>query len=121
VPIDWTAGVVAEGLACFKRADYFNAHENWEEAWRASVGVERHLLQAHVQLAVGLCHEQRGNKRGALGQLRKSLAHFEMCPADLGGVNVDELRAAVRGWIGFLEDPEQTSRPPVPALPALTS
>lgn len=116
MPIDWTTGALAEGIACFNRADYFDAHEHWEESWRASSGLERHLLQAHVQLAVALCHEQRGNRRGALGQLRKSLANLQHCPAILAGVQVERLRAEVQARIAYLEGPADATPPAVPVI-----
>lgn len=118
MPIDWTTGALAEGLACYARADYFNAHEHWEDVWRASSGLERHLLQAHIQLAVGLCHEQRGNPRGALGQLRKALTHLDHCAASgAGSDGASLLRAAILPWIAYLEAPAEAMRPAPPALP----
>jgi hypothetical protein len=117
LPIDWTTGALAEGLDCFARGDYFAAHERWEDAWRPSTGVERHLLQALVQIAVALLLEERANLRGALGILRKSRGHLEHCTPDFAGVETAQLCAELTCWIEHLADPETTQRPPLPRLP----
>jgi len=115
--MDWTTGALAEGLDCFERGDYFAAHEHWEDVWRLSTGVERHLLQALVQIAVALVLEGRGNLRGALGILRKSLGHLEHCTPHFAGVDTAQLRAELAGWIEYLAQPETMQRPLVPRLP----
>ena len=115
LPMDWSTGALAEGLACYARADYFNAHEYWEELWRQSQGEQKHLLQAHIHLAVGLCHEQRGNSRGALAQMRKAIAHLEHCPPYLEGVDVLQLQAEIKPWIQWFEDPAE-GKPLIPQV-----
>ncbi|MFC5064037.1 DUF309 domain-containing protein [Actinomycetospora atypica] len=49
----------------------FHAHEVLEGAWKSGPGDERALWQGLAQLAVGLTHAQRGNRRGAVSLLRR--------------------------------------------------
>jgi uncharacterized protein len=49
----------------------FHAHEVLEGAWKSGPDDERAFWQGLAQLAVGLTHEQRGNRRGAPSLLRR--------------------------------------------------
>lgn len=49
----------------------FHAHEVLEGAWKSGAEDERPFWQGLAQLAVGLTHEQRGNRRGAASLLRR--------------------------------------------------
>ncbi|MDL5157721.1 DUF309 domain-containing protein [Actinomycetospora termitidis] len=49
----------------------FHAHEVLEGAWKSGPDDERALWQGLAQLAVGLTHAQRDNRRGAVSLLRR--------------------------------------------------
>jgi hypothetical protein len=51
---------LASGRAAFNRADFFAAHELWEDVWRELAGDDRVLVQGLIQIAAGLHHLQRG-------------------------------------------------------------
>ncbi len=53
------------GIVLFNRADYFEAHEVWEDLWMETSGPEKKFFQGLIQAAVGLCHFCNGNLRGA--------------------------------------------------------
>lgn len=72
----------------------FAAHEVLEAVWKAAPESERDLWRGLAQLAVGLTHLQRGNRRGAVALLRRSAANL----ADYTGpaaYDVDPARLAV--------------------------
>ena len=69
------------GLAHFRAADYFAAHDAWEEVWQGLRGRQRLFWQAMIQLTVGAYHYSNGNERGCQGQWSKAL---EKC-GRLGG------------------------------------
>jgi uncharacterized protein len=50
----------------------FHAHEVLEGTWKAAPAHERDLWQGLAQLAVGLTHLARGNRKGAVTLLRRS-------------------------------------------------
>jgi hypothetical protein len=52
----------------------FHAHEVLEASWRAAPAGERELWRGLAQLAVGLTHAARGNRRGAVALLRRGAA-----------------------------------------------
>jgi hypothetical protein len=54
----------------------FHAHEILEGTWKAAPPAERDLWQGLAQLAVGLTHAARGNRRGAATLLRRGAARL---------------------------------------------
>lgn len=54
----------------------FHAHEVLEGTWKAAPPAERNLWQGLAQLAVGLTHQRRGNRRGAVTLLRRGAARI---------------------------------------------
>ena len=61
------------GLAYFRAADYFAAHDAWEDVWQGLRGRRRLFWQAMIQLVVGAYHYTNGNQRGCQGQWHKAL------------------------------------------------
>ncbi len=60
------ANPLGAGLEAFERADFFAAHEAWEEVWRQmDPGLDREALQGLIQAAVALHHLAGGNEAGA--------------------------------------------------------
>jgi predicted metal-dependent hydrolase len=53
-------------VALFNRGEFFECHEVLEELWKAERRPIRDLFQGIIQIAVGLHHLKRGNRRGAL-------------------------------------------------------
>jgi hypothetical protein len=49
----------------------FHAHEVFEDAWKSAAEPDRELWRGLAQLAVGITHAARGNRRGALALLRR--------------------------------------------------
>ena len=78
------------GLARFRDADYFAAHDAWEEVWQGLRGRQRLFWQAMIQLVVGAYHYTNGNRRGCQGQWRKAL---QKC-RQLGGIDGEPLQPA---------------------------
>ena len=72
------------GLAHFRAADYFAAHDAWEEVWQGLRGRRRLFWQAMIQLAVGAYHYTNGNGRGCRGQWTKALEKCRRLVADDG-------------------------------------
>jgi hypothetical protein len=103
VPFDWKSGALADGLACYRKGEFFLAHEFWESVWVASANPEKNLLQALIQITVALHHMQSGNRKGAEILMRKALRRLEPCPAHLGEISVPLLRDGVCAWLSTLD------------------
>lgn len=61
------------GLALLRAGEWFAAHEELEDAWRAAPGAERDFLQGLVHVAVAWYQAARGNRVGCERQLEKAL------------------------------------------------
>ena len=83
------------GLTLFNAREYFDAHEVWEDVWRAAPVAEKKFLQGLIQVAVALHHHSRGNIDGArslLDRAQRNLSHY---PDSYAGVNLAAVRAAI--------------------------
>ncbi|MGH3721299.1 MAG: DUF309 domain-containing protein [Pseudonocardiaceae bacterium] len=60
----------------------FQAHEVFEGMWKATPGHHRELWQGLAQLAVGLTHAQRGNRKGAVTLLRRGADRIDPYTAE---------------------------------------
>jgi hypothetical protein len=103
VEFDWTSGKLAEGLACYERAEFFETHEHWEIVWLALAEPEKSFLQALIQVAAGFHHLRAGNSAGAVSLLRRALRRFEGCPEGFCGIAIASLREEVREALRDLE------------------
>jgi hypothetical protein len=54
-----------QGIDCFNRRDFFDAHEIWESLWREESGEAKKFVQGLIQFATALHHFRRRNARGA--------------------------------------------------------
>jgi len=63
----------------FDAARFFEAHELFELVWKADdiADPDRKFWKGVTQVAVGCCHVQRGNARGAIALLRRAARHLE--------------------------------------------
>ncbi|WP_121008190.1 DUF309 domain-containing protein [Saccharothrix australiensis] len=55
----------------------FHAHEVLEDAWKSAPEEERELWRGLAQLAVGLTHLARGNRKGARSLLERGARNIE--------------------------------------------
>jgi len=113
--LDWSCGGLAEGLACYRNQQFFEAHEYWEDVWNQLQDPEKSFLQGLIQVTVAMHHVQRANRAGALSLLQRALRRFERCPSSFGGIDVAHLTAEVRAWLAALEH-AAASLPSFPAI-----
>lgn len=60
------------GLELIRRGEFFAAHEELEDAWRAAEPSERDFYQGLVHVAVAWYQAGRGNRVGCERQLEKA-------------------------------------------------
>jgi hypothetical protein len=71
IPMEERATAVHDGLAAYRRGDFFLAHELLEPAWMGTAEVgERELIQGLIKLAAAYVHDVRGNPLGVEKNLR---------------------------------------------------
>jgi len=79
------------GVSLFNGVRYWHAHEAWETLWRAAPDEERDFYQGLIQLAAGLLHLQRRNRRGARNKLGEGVAKLKPFQPAHHGIFVNEL------------------------------
>jgi uncharacterized protein len=100
--LQWKQGSLAEGLACYRRQEFFEAHEHWEAVWLRLEEPEKSFMQAVIQVTAAFHHLQAANPAGAISLLQRALRRLEECPAQFGGIAVARLREQIREWLGAL-------------------
>lgn len=86
---------VHRGAALFNAGLFFEAHEYWEDVWRASRPPERTFYHGLVQAAAGCYHAEKGNAHGAAVLLSKARAKLEAYAPRYLGLDVAALLAAL--------------------------
>jgi predicted metal-dependent hydrolase len=87
---------ILSGINFFNEGLYYEAHESWEDGWRACRGDERGYLKGLVQIAVGLHHLTRGNTAGGVRVLERGLSNLRPYPARCLGIDTASLIHDVR-------------------------
>jgi len=81
------------GLGLIRRGEYFAAHEELEDAWRAAEPEERDFYQGLVHVAVAWYQAGRGNRVGCERQLEKAARRLGAYVPKHQGVDVASLLA----------------------------
>lgn len=90
-----TEPLPAEGLEAirlFNAGEFYRQHDLFEALWMAEDSPVRNLYRAILQIGVGYYHIERGNLRGALKMLLRSLQWLTPLPDVCQGVDVARLR-----------------------------
>ncbi len=110
-----TAEALARGQALFNAHRFWDAHEEWEVAWRVERGEVRRMLQGLIQVAAGWHHVfVTGRTSGAVKVLTIGLEKLETIPETAGGLALadfcrgtadamDAVRLWARGEGGMLD------------------
>ncbi len=83
------------GLELMRRGDYFEAHEELEEAWRAADPEEKDFFQGLVHVTVAWHHAGRGNRPGCERQLAKAARRLGPFAPEHRGVDVAAVLSSV--------------------------
>lgn len=82
------------GIDLFNAAEFWKAHEAWEEDWLVARGDEKTFLQGLIQLAAAFHHIRRGTLPGAGRLIEAALAKLESFPPGFAGIDRSEAVAA---------------------------
>ncbi|MBZ0283629.1 MAG: DUF309 domain-containing protein [Anaerolineae bacterium] len=81
-----------QGVEKFNAGEYYPQHDLFEEQWVKTSGPVRDLYRAILQIGVAYYQIERGNHRGALKMLLRSVQWLSMLPDVCQGVDVKQLR-----------------------------
>jgi hypothetical protein len=86
------------GISLFDDRRFFEAHELFESIWKSDDVDEcdRPFWKAVTQIAVGCCHVQRGNARGALALLERGAGLLQGYGSPHLGIETEALIDAAR-------------------------
>src|SRR5204863_920326 len=79
------------GLELMRRGEYFAAHEELEDAWRAAPPEERDFFQGLVHVTVAWYQAGRGNRVGCERQLEKAARRLGPYAPEHRGVDVESI------------------------------
>ena len=79
-------------MKLFNSGNFFEAHEELEDAWREEKGEVRNLYRGILQTAVVYLHITRGNYDGAIKVHERCIKWLKVWPAVCRGVQVGKLR-----------------------------
>lgn len=88
---------LVEGVSLFNEERFWECHEELEQAWRSSKGIERDAIQSMILTAAAFVHYQKGEEEICMSILRR--ARTKMAPAEAYeqidlksiGKNIDEI------------------------------
>jgi uncharacterized protein len=84
-----------DGLDLIRRGEFFAAHEELEDAWRAAEPAERDFYQGLVHVTVAWYQAGRGNRVGCERQLEKAARRLAAFAPEHRGVDVASVLAQV--------------------------
>jgi uncharacterized protein len=96
---DW----LEQGIVLFNRGHYFEAHEVWEDLWRATAGPLKVCYQGLIQAAVGMHHLSNLNEAGAASQLEKSIRNLESGGTDVADLDIPDLVEQLHGILAAMQ------------------
>lgn len=85
-----------KGIELFNEGNYYDAHEELEEAWNEDQGPGRDLYRGILQVGVAYYQIERGNYRGAAKMLLRVRQWLDPLPDTCRGVNLARLKEDVR-------------------------
>ncbi len=86
------AALARHGIELFNQGEYYQCHDDLEEAWRQDASDGRSLYQGILQVGIALYQIQRGNYRGAVKMLLRLRQWLDPLPDTCRGVHVAALR-----------------------------
>lgn len=98
-----------KGILLFNRADYFEAHEVWEDLWHETAGPERRFIQGLIQAAVCVYHASNGNALGARRLFHSGRRYMSGFPTRHLGLDAEYFWARMESALeNFISDPSVT-------------
>ena len=96
------SGELEAGLEAIRRGEYFAAHEELEDAWRAAPADERDFYQGLVHFTVAWYQAGRGNRVGCERQLEKAARRLGPYAPEHDGVDVRAVLEQVDAAAGIV-------------------
>ena len=110
-----------KALHLFNAANWYQAHDVFEELWHEASGPERRTLQGILQVAVAQLHLERGNRSGATILFGEGLGRLRTFGTPDLGLDIHQLCECIERRLIFLQRGEDFEGCDVPTLTCLVS
>ncbi len=84
--------LAVQAVEQFNIGEYYHQHDMFEEQWMHTTGPVRDLYRAVLQVGIAYFQITRGNHRGALKMLLRSVQWFALLPDVCQGIDIKQLR-----------------------------
>lgn len=98
--------LAVQAVEKFNAREFYPQHDLFEEQWMHTTGPVRDLYRAVLQVGIAYYQIERGNHRGALKMLLRSVQWFALLPDVCQGIDIRQLRedsTAVRATLEMLD------------------
>ena len=102
------------GIRLFNNAQFFAAHEELEDVWRAAPPENKKFLQGVVQIAVAFHHYSTGNRIGMRSVLERAIKNLAEPAGGFGQIELQSLLTSLGQWREALDHDL-----PMPTLPRI--
>lgn len=82
---------INDGIALFNNADFFAAHDFFENLWMEAKKEDKLFFQGMVQISVGYYHFICGNLKGSKSQLLKGSSKLKLYVPIYYKINISDL------------------------------
>ena len=104
------------GMKLFNSCNWYKSHDVFEEIWHETIGPDRQVLQAILQVAVAQVHLENGNINGATILYGEALGRLKRSHLDNLRLDIENLSECVRKRLKFLQTGKDISSCRLPAL-----
>lgn len=94
---------IIRGIELFNDADFFAAHDFFEDLWIDSNTDQKFFYQGLVHVSVACFHLISGNVTGALSQYSKGKMKLEKYVPDYAGVDVENLIVSINKIVSEIQ------------------
>jgi len=104
------------GMKLFNSCNWYKSHDVFEEIWHETIGPDRQVLQAILQVAVAQVHLENGNINGATILYGEALGRLKRSRLDNLRLDIENLSECVTKRLKFLQTGKDISSCSLPAL-----
>ncbi len=102
---------ISEGIRLFNDADFFSAHDFFEDCWLNCANDEKAFFQGLVQISVGSFHLLSGNFKGSKSQYSKGIKKLEKYIPFFCDLDIKKLLDQTGLLINLMDDLSFTQNP----------
>ncbi len=116
---DTVEAALGIGVNLWDEERFYEAHECLEDVWHNAPEADRLFWQGVIQVAVGCCHHQRGNRNGSTKLFQQAAEKLAGYPDVHHGVDVEQLRVFCEGAAAAMDDAGFTVEVGYPEFPVM--